>query len=168
MSTARATCHARQEVRFILLAVALIAAACSPTGTNPSPTGSNPYDDAGRATLWSGPLAWMRDPSIAANSEARSIRLLVAIPTCGSHATLTPEVEYRPNQIAIEMRMDDLGNCLQAGGPTYFDVELNEPVGQRNLVDLTPAPAWPYRSLDEWGRIPNWSEIAPQPTSPIP
>jgi hypothetical protein len=145
----------------------LVLQACAASGST-----INPYDDVARSASespWSGPLAWMLDPAIPVTPEARTLHLLFAVPTCGSHGILTPLVEYRPSEVAIEMHMDDVGNCLQAGGPVKYDLDLTESVGQREVVRLIPTPSWPYRSLEEWGRIVSWSEIAnPPPAQPAP
>ena len=58
------------------------------------------------------------------------------------------------------MRLDNVPNCLQAGGPVKFALDLTETLGQRDVVNLVPAPAWPYQSLDDWGRIVSWSDVA--------
>jgi hypothetical protein len=145
-------------MRLSLIALMCVAlTACGLSNT------SDPYNDtlmAADETPWSGSLAWMLDPGMPVTPAARSVNLLVAIPTCGTHGTMTPVVVSRSSQVAIEMRLDNVGDCLQAGGPVKFVLDLSEPVGNREIVALMPVPRWPYRSSDDWGRIPYWSEVA--------
>jgi hypothetical protein len=111
---------------------------------------------------WSGPVAWILDPEVPVSPDSTRVGLVFFVPTCGSQGTLTPMVEYRPDEVAIEMHMSSVPNCLLAGGPARFEVALNEPLGNRQVVPLVqPPPTSIYHSLDQSSDIPYWSEIAP-------
>src|SRR4051794_27903974 len=143
-------------MRLLLAGVmCLVLARCA--AAQPTSQTINPYV-GGWLESWSGPVAWMLDAAAPTSAESQVLNLILAVPACGGHGKLTPVVEYRPSEVAVELRLDDVPNCLQAGGPVRYALQMEEPLGQRDVVDLVPTAAWPYRSLEEWGRLVTWDE----------
>jgi len=82
---------------------------------------------------------WELDPAFELGPERRTLHLLVLEGACASGQSpegriLEPVVEYRPDHIAVEIRIRTLAEAVCPGNAPYpFTVELSEPVGNRRL-----------------------------------
>lgn len=87
------------------------------------------------------PASWRVDPAATLSPESEEIPILVMEADCtgGRLATgrIVAKVTYTTESIIIDIKVNPLGagDYTCEGVDTPYLVELNEPLGERNLVD---------------------------------
>lgn len=88
-------------------------------------------------------LGWMLAPGATVSPDSREIDVLYIEPDCGSSGTLSTKVEYGQDAVAVGLLLDYRPGCLVSGGVARIQINLAEPIGNRELVPLDQANLTP-------------------------
>ena len=97
-------------------------------------------DGTGRADLW-------LDPARLPSANDRSVRLLISEQACSSGRSpagriLAPQIAYRLDAVLVVVTIHRLtgGQDCQGGDPTPYSLQMNQPIGSRQLFDASLVP----------------------------